>query len=153
MTSKVVITSERKGRPKTKQPGNREWVSIIHGINAQGWAIPPFIILKGQRHLEPWYRIKGLLYDWRISTSKNSWTDNEIGLEWIKHFQEHTNSCTKSEYRLLILDGHESHHSGEFEAYYKENKIIIACIPPYSSHLLQPLDVGCFGPLKASYSK
>jgi hypothetical protein len=26
-------------------------------------------------------------------------------------------------------------------------------MPPHSSHLLQPLDVGCFSPLKASYGK
>ena len=26
-------------------------------------------------------------------------------------------------------------------------------MPPYSSHILQPLDVGCFSPLKTSYSK
>jgi hypothetical protein len=25
-------------------------------------------------------------------------------------------------------------------------------MPPYSSHLLQPLDVGCFSPLKQAYS-
>jgi hypothetical protein len=25
------------------------------------------------------------------------------------------------------------------------------CIPPYSFYLLQPLDIGCFGPLKQSY--
>ena len=26
-------------------------------------------------------------------------------------------------------------------------------MPPHSSHILQPLDVGCFSPLKASYGK
>ena len=26
-------------------------------------------------------------------------------------------------------------------------------MPPRSSHLLQPLDIGCFGPLKRAYSK
>jgi hypothetical protein len=26
-------------------------------------------------------------------------------------------------------------------------------MPPHSSHLLQPLDVGCFGPLKQSYGR
>ena len=26
-------------------------------------------------------------------------------------------------------------------------------MPPYSSHLLQPLDVGCFGPLKRAYGR
>ena len=26
-------------------------------------------------------------------------------------------------------------------------------MPPHSSHLLQPLDVGCFGPLKQAYGR
>jgi hypothetical protein len=26
-------------------------------------------------------------------------------------------------------------------------------MPPHSSHLLQPLDVGCFGPLKTAYGR
>jgi hypothetical protein len=53
----------------------------------------------------------------------------------------------------LILDGHESYHSTEFELYYQENNIITLCIPPYSSYKLQPLDVGCFGPLKQLYGR
>jgi hypothetical protein len=56
-------------------------------------------------------------------------------------------------YRLLVLDGHESHHLVEFEEYCKEHNIITLCMPPYSSHLLQPLDVGCFSPLKKAYSR
>jgi hypothetical protein len=35
--SQLVITgSERRGRPKVVQPGNREWVTVIQGINAAG---------------------------------------------------------------------------------------------------------------------
>jgi len=45
-TAKVVTSSEAKSRPKTTQPGNREWVSIIQGVNSYGWALPPFIIFK-----------------------------------------------------------------------------------------------------------
>ena len=59
----------------------------------------------------------------------------------------------KGAYRLLILDGHESHHSTDFEVYCKENNIVTLCMPAHSSHRLQPLDVGCFGPLKAAYSR
>lgn len=39
----------------------------------------------------------------------------------------------------------------DFELYCKENNIITLCILLYSSHLLQPFDVGCFGPLKRVY--
>ena len=41
----VVTTSDGRGRAKLAQPGNREWATVIQGVNALGWAIPPFIIL------------------------------------------------------------------------------------------------------------
>lgn len=85
--------------------------------------------------------------------SSNGWTTNEIGLDWIQHFDKHSKSRSTAGYRLLILDGHESHHSADFELYCKEKNIITLCMPPHSSHILQPLDVGCFGPLKRAYGR
>lgn len=41
----VVTTSNGRGKAKLAQPGNREWATVIQGVNALGWAIPPFIIL------------------------------------------------------------------------------------------------------------
>ena len=55
--------------------------------------------------------------------------------------------------RVLFADGHESHITGNFLSYYKEHNIQVLRLPPHSSHLLQPLDVGIFGPLKKSLSK
>jgi hypothetical protein len=37
---KVVTASQRRNRPLGVQPGNREWVTLIAGVNAPGWAIP-----------------------------------------------------------------------------------------------------------------
>jgi hypothetical protein len=56
-------------------------------------------------------------------------------------------------YRLLILDGYKSYLNQEFKDYYIEHKILTLCIPPHSSHVLQPLDVVCFLPLKRKYSQ
>ncbi|KAF6514198.1 hypothetical protein HZS61_006454 [Fusarium oxysporum f. sp. conglutinans] len=86
----VVTGAERRGRPKVVQPGNREWITVIQAINAEGQAIPPFIIGAGQYHLANWYRESNLPGDWAIATSPNGWTDNEIGLEWLKHFNRTT---------------------------------------------------------------
>lgn len=152
-TATVVTSSERRGRAKSKQPGNREWATAIQGANALGWAIPPFIIVKGNYHLSSWYENSPLPKDWVIATSENGWTTNERGLEWIQHFDKHTKPRTVGVYRLLILDGHDSHHSTDFEIYCRENNIITLCMPPHSSHILQPLDVGCFSPLKTAYGK
>ncbi|KAJ6263603.1 hypothetical protein Dda_2171 [Drechslerella dactyloides] len=56
-TITVVTGAECRGRAKLAQPGNREWATVIQGVNAQGWAIPPFIILAGQYHLSSWWPI------------------------------------------------------------------------------------------------
>jgi hypothetical protein len=149
----VVTGTERRGKPKLVQPGNREWVTAIQAVNAEGWLIPPFIVVAGQYHLSNWYQESNLPGDWAIATTQNGWTDNETGLEWLKHFDEHTKTRSSGRYRLLILDGHASHHSADFEACCEENNIITLCMPAHSSHLLQPLDVGCFGPLKKAYGR
>jgi hypothetical protein len=151
--AKVVTSSDRRGRPRTKQPGNREWVSVIHAVSTTGWVLPPYIIVKGKYHLLPWYENGQMPPEWRVHPSENGWTTNEIGLDWLKHFDKYTRSRTVGGYRLLILDGHESHHSLDFDDYCKEQNIITLCMPPHSSHILQPLDVGCFGPLKVAYGK
>jgi hypothetical protein len=152
-TGAVVTGTERRGRPKTVQQGDREWTSVIQGINAKGWAIPAFIIFAGKHHLSAWYKEPTIPHDWVINVSDNGWTDNKLGLKWLKHFDEHTKERTVGSHRLLVLDGHESHNSVEFHQYCEEHKIITLRMPPHSSHLLQPLDVGCFAPLKKAYSR
>jgi hypothetical protein len=151
--SMVVTASEKRLRPKAIQPGNREWATAIASINALGWAIPPFIILKARHHLSSWYKDGEIPPDWVIGVSDNGWTTNELGLAWLKHFDAYTKTRTIGLVRLLILDGHESHNSTEFNKYCKDNKIVTLCMPPHSSHLLQPLDVGCFAPLKKAYGR
>jgi hypothetical protein len=54
---------------------------------------------------------------------------------------------------MLVLDGHKSHKLAKFQEYCKANNIITFCLPTHLSHLTQPLDIGCFGPLKWAYSQ
>ncbi len=153
-TAKVVTGSDRAGRPRTTQPGNREWVTLIEAINARGIAIPPLVIFEAVMHQASWYTEGIIPLNWSIGVSENGWTNNEIGLHWLKEvFDKHTKAYTVSRYRLLILDGHGSHVTPEFDQYCIEHSIIVLCMPPHSSHLLQPLDVGCFSVLKRSYGR
>jgi len=49
ITSGMVVTgSEKREKPKSVQPGSREWITVIQAINAECWAIPPFIVVAGQ---------------------------------------------------------------------------------------------------------
>jgi hypothetical protein len=54
-------------------------------------------------------------------------------------------------YRLLILDGHNSHCTYRFSKFAKDHNIIIICLPSHTTHVLQPCDVGVFGPLASSW--
>jgi hypothetical protein len=87
---KVVTGSERRTRPNLVQPGDREWVAVIQSVCAAGYATPPFIIYKGRVHISAWYEETSIPRDWKLSVSENGWTNNALGLEWLKHFDAHT---------------------------------------------------------------
>jgi hypothetical protein len=67
------------------------------------------------------------------------------------HFNSYTQARCIGSWQLLIFDGHESHHSVEFQDLYKQNRILALCMPAHASHILQPLNVSCFSPLKRAY--
>ena len=54
---------------------------------------------------------------------------------------------------LLLIDGHKSHLTLECIDLARENQIILLCLPPHTTHALQPLDVAVFRALKAHFSR
>jgi len=52
---------------------------------------------------------------------------------------------------LLVLDGHGSHETSEIIRLAEANNIIVFCLPPHTTHKLQPLDVGVFGPFQRAW--
>lgn len=149
-TAKVITGTDRAGRPRTTQPGNREWITAIESVRANGSLLPPLIIFDAVMHQAAWYNL--IPPTWAIATSEKGWTTDEIGLYWLKEiFNKYAKATGR--YRLLILDGHGSHVTPEFDRFCSENSIIVLCMPAHSSHLLQPLDVGCFSVLKRSYGE
>ncbi len=118
-----------------------------------GERLPLFVILKGKRWIGGWFTPE-LEPDDRISLNENGRTDNKLCIEWMEErFEPFTRSHLRGEYRLLIIDGHASHMSTKFITFTRANKIICLCLPPNSTHLLQPLDVSVFGLLKKNYKK
>lgn len=89
-TAKVVTGSERRGRPFKTQPGNREWVTVIETIAANGRVLDPLIIFKGKKVQKFWFnelKRPGYQY-WSITVSDNGWTNDKISLEWLEMFDE-----------------------------------------------------------------
>lgn len=132
-----------------KQIGSRqEWISAIECISAAGIAILPLIIFKAKYTNTAWIPTHAP-QNWRFSTSNSGWTFNSHGYEWLTTvFEPQTRPDDPTARRLLVMDGHSSHIAANVIALCMENAIDLLILPPHCSHLLQPLDVGVFAPLK-----
>jgi hypothetical protein len=109
------------------------------------------VLLQRKTASSDWYDVK-LPEHTHIGISEKGWTDNELGFQWIAQcFEPFTRPRTTGVWRLLVLDGHESHTTWQFINFCHEKKIIPLCLPPHATHLLQPLDVGIFSPLSHYY--
>jgi DDE superfamily endonuclease len=148
-----VVVDDSVSTAYEAQPGRQEWVTAIECISATGEKIPPLIIFKGTNLLTTWLP-QPLPPGWMFSCNESGWTSNYHGMGWIEHFDARTRGNLQSpdEYRLIICDGHDSHISAGMVNFCIQNRIDLLLLPPHSSHLMQPLDVAVFGPLKRAIS-
>ena len=83
--------------------------------------------------------------------AKSWWNDSELFDLWFKnHFLAYAPPVRPL---LLLLDGHSSHYHPSFVCAAAEQRVIVFCLTPHTTHLAQPLDKGCFGPLKAFWQE
>jgi hypothetical protein len=148
----IVTGTERKKMAKKIQPGNRDWATVVACGSSTGYTTPPFIILAGKEHLEAWYQV-ALPRATQLELSESGWINTGLALKWLDFFDLHTKNRSKGAYRMLVMDGHDTHVSDDFLAKCKVMNIIPVCMPGHSSHLCQPMDVSVFGPFKRAYNK
>jgi hypothetical protein len=130
---------------------NRELITLVESVSATGASIGPMVIIKAATLLENW--AIDLPKHYLINLTESGYSTDTTTLEWLKHFHWMTIKHTKGVWRLLLLDGHGSHYTKEFATFAAEVKILLFAFPPHLTHILQPLDVGCFQPLKWYHSR
>ncbi|XP_072392442.1 uncharacterized protein [Diabrotica undecimpunctata] len=84
--------------------------------------------------------------------SHNGWSNEDLFLDCLKHFQRTTKS-SEEDPLLLLMDNHGIHISLPYYDFCRSNHIHVVSLPPHSSHRLQPLDVSFYGPLKNAFNK
>jgi hypothetical protein len=85
-----------------------------------------------------------------VALSKKGWTNDFIGAQWFERCFVPQAMARNASGKpiLLIYDGHRSHETIELHDAAEKAGIHLFCILPHTSHQLQPLDVGVFGPLQ-----
>ena len=62
-------------------------------------------------------------------------------------------SLLESGHVILFVDGHHSHISIKLVQLAREKNVELICLPPHTTHILQPLDVGVYGPFKQEWRR
>jgi len=145
-----VICRRGKRPPRVTQDRIQELVTVIECCSTGAVVSPSYVIFKGAEQYMGWLS-QTPNPDTVFALCLNGWTDDELGVKWIKRFETHTssNSCPQ----LHKYDGHRSHLSIKFCQYALAYNIILFCFPVHSTHHLQPLDVGVLKPLPHYYGK
>ena len=120
-------------------------VTCAIAINATGNSVPPIFIFPRKKFQAHFIRDGP---PGSIGTANGSgWMQEDDFVVFLKHFVNHAKP-DKDDPVLLILDNHDSHLSIEALNFCKESGIILLSLPPHTSHKLQPLDRGVYGPFK-----
>lgn len=134
-----------------KEYRNRESCSVVECISTDGFTVTPLVIFKGSNHIAGWFKDPKLESYW-YAHSPRGYNNSLLCLEYLQNiFEPETSIRSNGEWRLLIFDGFESHLQLEIIEFCLDNNIIPLCLPSHTSHVLQPLDVGVFSPLKKYY--
>jgi len=149
--SRIVITVESNGTPKEPpriaDPDNREHLTDVECVNAEGEAIQPMLIFRGSTLLNR-YSANSLHREVLQGYSESGYINDDLAIEWMRHFIKSIQKKWVGEWTLLLLDGCISHKTYPFWKLAIDAKIILFKLPAHSTHLLQPLDVGVFRPFK-----
>jgi DDE superfamily endonuclease len=129
-----IITYEPNRRHFMAAPGNRESMTSIESVNAIGDAIDPMLVIQGSQFLARYFT--DLPDQYCIATSDTGYVNDEICLNWVKHWEKESRTMQQGVWRLLLFDGFDSHLTKEFLDVLELNKIIPYRLIPHSTHLV-----------------
>lgn len=129
----------------------KESITVLCTFSADGNNVPPFVIYPYKRM--PPAVVQNFPDSWFIGRSESGWMVSTAFFSFIKMFYEWLQQNKIKLPVLLFLDGHKSHINQQMFDFCREKGIMLFCLYPNSTHILQPCDVGIFGPLKKSWKK
>lgn len=146
---KVISVKGKKLVGKIVSAERGQTITLVCAMSATGNYVPPAFIF-------PRKRMKGYLLNNAPEgsigmVSDSGFINTGLFLEYLHHFKDNVQP-TKDNPVLLILDNHSSHISLNAILYCRDNGIHMLTLPPHSSHKMQPLDRGFFGPLKTKFA-
>lgn len=131
---------------------DKEQCTILLATSASGLLAPTLIVYSGQR------LPKGVgdhMPDgWGLAKSEKGWITGEVFYEYIANvFYPWIKKKEIALPVILFVDGHSSHLTYHLSNFCNEVGIVIVALNPNATHIIQPLDVSVFGPLKKKWTR
>ena len=148
VSKKVFVLKKQKNAYLRAAGSGKSTYSVFFCITANGDLCPPFVVYKAKYLNQSWTNggPPGACY----GVTKSGWMEDVVFQEWfLKHYVPWAEAFTKP--CIPLLDGHGSHLTYQVVKAARENQIIMLCLPPHTSHALQPCDVALFRPLKVAW--
>ena len=145
--SPKVVTSTEHPNPICIKSGDRSQVTVVACVSAAGVCLPPMVIWNRKTFSAALTEgeVAGTMY----GLSAKGWMDSELFDGWFRnHFLRYVPADWPI---LLLLDGHSSHFCPETIEFAAAQGVVVFALPPHTTHLSQPLDKGCFSPLKKEW--
>lgn len=149
-SGKVIGPRGEKNIYDIKKGSDKESLTVLLNIRADGIILPPFILFPYTRM--PGHIVASVPDDWSIGKTESGWMTGEAFYEYVANcFLKWAHKNNVPFPLVIFLDGHKSHLTMHLHEFCVANKIILIALHPNATHLLQPCDVSVFGPLKAHW--
>ena len=123
-------------------------VSVMMAATGDGKLLPPYVLYRSEHLWDTW--MVGGPPGTRFNRNKSGWFDLSTFEDWflsiaLPYFKKQTGPC------VMIGDNLSSHISLNVIQQCQQHDISFVLLPPNSTHILQPLDVSFFKPLKSAW--
>lgn len=91
----VIIKNDTSTRLYLEASDNQEYITSVECVGGDRDVIPNMLILSAKQHLEFFFEENGLENSVSFAVSDSGYSNDEIGIKWLEHFDECTQKNAK----------------------------------------------------------
>lgn len=157
----IGLRGKRLSRISFSREEREQHVTGLFAVSARGPPPPPLFIFIGKR--KPRNLLDQAPPGSTLAMTDTGWIDKQsfegwFRLSFLPHVKKQRELLVEdarnrgvdppSLRSVLFVDGHNTHYAEETLCMAEQHDVIICLFPAHCTHVLQPLDVGIFGPFK-----
>ncbi|XP_062556736.1 tigger transposable element-derived protein 2-like [Armigeres subalbatus] len=148
---KVIASKDSKTVQALTSNNDKENYTVLISASAAGVLAPPLVLFPYKSRI-PGKIACSVPKGWSVGRSDSGWMNSNTFFEFIANvFYPWTVESNIKFPIILFVDGHSSHATYETVEFCKSKQIVLVSLFPNATHVMQPLDVAFFAPMKTAW--